>query len=261
MKNPTMNGLLVLAAAVLTSVGPRDATATPCKADGEICRTNRSCCGSRGNDGVCVKSSNQRFGLCCTRIGQDTNCDRRDDDCDGVADDGYVATPTTCGVGTCASTGDLVCESGALRDTCNVGATDGSSCSDESVCTVADVCSAGECTGTRIPSCCDTDQDCTAPDTCGGGGTPNVCGCVPITCGAADCGEIPDGCGGTLTCPCVRCRGFCTDGNTSISTVCGRDQELLCAASGSSCFDVCEEECQEHAGVGCDSASCIPCEP
>ena len=210
---------------------------------------------------MCVKGSGERFGLCCTRTGNDTNCDGRDDDCDGAVDDGYVATPTTCGVGDCASTGSEVCESGALRDTCDASATNGSSCSDGSVCTEADTCSGGACTGTRISGCCDTDQDCTYPNTCGGDGTPNVCGCTPSTCSASDCGETPDGCGGTLTCPCSRCRGYCTDGLSSVSTVCGRDQELLCSAEAAECFDLCDRECQEHFGVGCDRASCIPCEP
>src|SRR5439155_22324153 len=54
---------------------------------------------------------------------------------------------------------------------------------------------------------------CTAPQTCGGGGIANVCGlgtpppaCTPTTCAAQgkNCGTIPDGCGGTLTC------GACT---------------------------------------------------
>ena len=40
------------------------------------------------------------------------------------------------------------------------------------------------------------------PATCGGGGVPNVCGCLPTTCAAAgeNCDVIDDGCGGTLHC-------------------------------------------------------------
>jgi hypothetical protein len=249
------SGLVALFVVVaLVPFRPGEAAAAPCKADGDTCRTSRSCCGSRGNDGVCVKGSGERFGLCCTRTGTDTNCDGRDDDCDGLADDDYVPVPTTCGSGVCASTGSRVCENGSLRDTCDASATDGTVCDDGSVCTVGDACSGGECTGSRLGGCCDTDQDCTAPNTCGGGGTPNVCGCTASTCTASDCGETPDGCGGTLTCPCSRCRGTCIDGLTFINTLCGTCEESACAA-------ICEEECLEHAGVGCDSSACQSCEP
>ena len=69
---------------------------------------------------------------------------------------------------------------------------------------------------------------CTAPQTCGGGGIANVCGlgtppsaCTPTTCAAQgkNCGTIPDGCGGTLTCG--ACTGPQTCGGGGIANVCG----------------------------------------
>ncbi len=53
--------------------------------------------------------------------------------------------------------------------------------------------------------------ECAAPETCGGAGEANRCGggeaCSPATCEelGAVCGEVPDGCGGTLRCgdPCT----------------------------------------------------------
>lgn len=42
----------------------------------------------------------------------DNNCDGVDDDCNGTADDGYVPSATTCGLGVCASTGQRICQSG-----------------------------------------------------------------------------------------------------------------------------------------------------
>lgn len=51
----------------------------------------------------------------------DGNCNGVDEDCDGIADDDYVNTPTSCGVGACSSTGELVCIDGELQDTCAAG--------------------------------------------------------------------------------------------------------------------------------------------
>ncbi len=51
----------------------------------------------------------------------DTNCNGIDEDCNGTPDDGYVPMPTSCGIGACASTGQLICSSGTLVDTCNPG--------------------------------------------------------------------------------------------------------------------------------------------
>lgn len=51
----------------------------------------------------------------------DAVCDGIDIDCDGQADEDYVAPATTCGIGVCASTGLMVCQSGATINTCTPG--------------------------------------------------------------------------------------------------------------------------------------------
>ncbi len=51
----------------------------------------------------------------------DANCNGLDDNCSGTPDDGYVVTPTNCGVGECANTGQLECQGGAEVDTCLPG--------------------------------------------------------------------------------------------------------------------------------------------
>jgi len=51
----------------------------------------------------------------------DATCEGVDDDCDGAVDEDYVTTPTTCGLGVCAATGQLACVNGAMQDTCIPG--------------------------------------------------------------------------------------------------------------------------------------------
>lgn len=51
----------------------------------------------------------------------DSNCNGIDEDCDGTADDDYVSTPTSCGIGECASLGEMVCVDGQEEDTCTAG--------------------------------------------------------------------------------------------------------------------------------------------
>ncbi|MBI4710178.1 MAG: matrixin family metalloprotease [Nitrospirae bacterium] len=51
----------------------------------------------------------------------DSNCNAIDENCSGTPDDGFVPTPTTCGLGVCASTGELICVNGAAQDNCVPG--------------------------------------------------------------------------------------------------------------------------------------------
>ena len=51
----------------------------------------------------------------------DATCNGIDDDCNGATDEDYVSTPTTCGVGACASTGVTSCVSGSVQDSCVTG--------------------------------------------------------------------------------------------------------------------------------------------
>jgi uncharacterized delta-60 repeat protein len=53
--------------------------------------------------------------------GNDDNCNGVDEDCDGNADNNYVPTPTSCGIGACSSTGQLICSNGQVSGTCNPG--------------------------------------------------------------------------------------------------------------------------------------------
>ncbi len=51
----------------------------------------------------------------------DASCDGIDQNCSGVADEGFVSGPSSCGVGTCVSTGVTSCVAGAIVDTCTPG--------------------------------------------------------------------------------------------------------------------------------------------
>jgi formylglycine-generating enzyme required for sulfatase activity len=52
----------------------------------------------------------------------DASCDGRDNDCDDEVDEDYVVTDTTCGVGACSASGQLVCQEGGVEvDTCVPG--------------------------------------------------------------------------------------------------------------------------------------------
>jgi hypothetical protein len=53
--------------------------------------------------------------------GDDSDCDGVDDNCNGLLDDNYVEEPTSCGVGVCASAGQLTCQDGSTTDTCIPG--------------------------------------------------------------------------------------------------------------------------------------------
>jgi hypothetical protein len=61
---------------------------------------------------------------------------------------------------------------------------------------------------------------CTAPETCGGGGSPNVCGCTPAVCPPNACGDLDDGCGGTVACG--TCKPPTSCGGGGVPNRCGR---------------------------------------
>ena len=77
----------------------------------------------------------------------DNNCDDIDQDCNGVNDNDYAPTPTSCGIGECAAVGNLICQAGLQTDTCTAGTP------------IAEVCDTKDNNCNGIPDDKDTDAD------------------------------------------------------------------------------------------------------
>ncbi len=126
---------------------------------------------------------------------KDATCDGIDDDCNGENDEDYLPTPTSCGVGACAATGQLVCENGQEVDTCTPGdpAPDDATCNgidddcngetDEDYVALVTNCGIGACAAEGVTSCV---------------GGQEYDSCTPGTPAPDDttCDEIDDDCDG-----------------------------------------------------------------
>ncbi len=127
--------------------------------------------------------------------GLDNDCDGLDQNCNGFADDLYVAPTTTCGTGACTQYGKAYCVDGAINDTCDPST---AGISDDDCDNVDD-----DCDGL-------TDEDFVGlPITCGkgvckadgstacqGGVVVNVCTQNPPTGDDTDCNGLDDDCSG-----------------------------------------------------------------
>jgi hypothetical protein len=191
----------------------------------------------------------------CVQTGlPDNNCDGIDDDCDGAPDDEYVTTPTTCGTGECASTGQLECQGGTEVDTCLEGTPSPELCDgldndcdssvDEDFTDLGGTCTVGvgacEETGTYICSADGSGTECSA--------TPDIPG-VEGPVGHVTCSDnVDNDCDGQTDlsdsdCTCIPtgtpesvCNGIDDDCDSSIdedyvstSTSCGVGE---CASTG-----------------------------
>lgn len=129
--------------------------------------------------------------------GDDSACNGGDEDCDGAVDEGFVAQPTSCGVGVCSASGTSACVAGSVVDSCTAGSPTG----DDSACNGSD-------------EDCDNAVDegfVSQPTSCGvgacvaNGATACVAGgvvdsCTPSTPAASDgsCNGVDDDCNGQV---------------------------------------------------------------
>ena len=89
---------------------------------GQPCRVGAGACEVLGTF-VC---SPDRLAIECDAqplppAANDATCDRADEDCNGLVDDGFVGRPTTCGRGVCAASGREICIDGVVDDGCEPG--------------------------------------------------------------------------------------------------------------------------------------------
>ena len=161
----------------------------------------------------------------CTPLnpsGLDDNCNGIDEDCDGTADNHYVPTSTQCGVGACATTGQLVCQNGAVKDTCSPNSPQGA----DDTCNNIDEDCDGLIDGNYVP----------LTTTCGKG----VCASTGTT--SCSAGVVSDSCeagspdlDSDTTCNNVDedCDGYVDEEYVPVVVPCGTGE---CVASG---FKVC----------------------
>src|SRR5579884_4088808 len=193
------------------------------------------------SDRCCAVGESCQDGACtATAVPEPSGpCPPGSRECDGVCYPGGCCTDADCGP--CLTCGaDHVCRGcdAARCQTCGGTGTCVSSC------TAGQVCQNGSCC---TPAACQPGQCGRVPDACGGpldcgncpagqclicaGGTcvqacpaPQVCHdglcCTPKTCQAGQCGRVPDGCGGTLTCDDCPPGQTCHQGSCCTPTTC-----------------------------------------
>lgn len=172
----------------------------------------------------------------------DATCDGVDDNCSGEADEDYVSSATSCGVGYCASTGQTACVQGDEIDQCVAGQAlseydttcDGvdDNCNgefDEDYAPLATQCGVGYCISTGLTSCVEGDVQ----DSCIPGNPQSE---TDRTCDGVD----------------DNCDGYVDEGYVPVATTCGVG---ACAATGvTSCVmgDVLDS-CQSRTPASSDT--------
>ena len=224
----------------LTDASDTDLVRVSCAKQGGVCA------GSLHPASLCV---NGAWLECTTAIyGQhaypavyattDTTCDAVDNDCDGLTDDEYPVTQTTCGVGRCANThGQKKCQGGGVVDTCNPLAS-----------AISETCNGADdnCNGYTDETFPTLGQGCDGPDadSCKAG----VVVCKPDGSGAV-CDEAP----GTVASE--RCDGIDNDCDGATDEGCDDDFDDWCDADMACVTGVSIPVCPNGCGDCNDTAT------
>ncbi|PIR16766.1 MAG: hypothetical protein COV46_06855, partial [Deltaproteobacteria bacterium CG11_big_fil_rev_8_21_14_0_20_49_13] len=174
----------------------------------------------------------------------DATCDRIDDDCDGVADEDYVSTSITCGIGACFATAMSACIAGVEKSACAPGAP----AKNDATCNAID----DDCNGA-------TDEDYPpTPIECGVGacmangfltcvGGNEIDNCTPGTPAPSDttCDGIDDNCNGPAD------EGFVQSAISCGVGACESEGETYCEES--SVMDSCQPKAPAAVDINCDN--------
>ncbi len=202
----------------------------------------------------------------------DTTCDGVDDDCSGAADEDYVTTPTSCGVGACAATGTTSCAAGQVVDSCTPGAPapsdttcdgvddDCSGAADEDYAATQTNCGVGACAATGTTSCvagqvvdsctpgapAGSDATCDGVDDDCSGAADEDYVTTPTSCGVGACAAT-----GTTSCAAGQVVDSCTPGAPAPS-------DTTCDGVDDDCSGDADEDyaaTQTNCGVGACAAT------
>ena len=222
--------------------------------------------GACANNGTQTCVSGSLVNTCTPRAASptDATCNNFDDDCNGTRDEDFVATPTTCGVGSCGSFGSTLCSSGHIVDTClpGVPAANDATCNgrdndcngqvDEDFASTPTTCGINACTGTGATSCA-------------AGTVTNSC--LPLSNCEADCGNATDDDNDGFT----DCTDFDCDGvgacDSTVGDDCDADTdctaisggEALCLSESSTGIPggFCSQTCTAVPGACPESSQCL----
>ena len=191
-----------------------------------------------------------------TPSASDTTCDGVDDDCNGSVDDGYVSTPTSCGIGDCLRAGSTSCAGGAIVDSCVPGAP----AANDASCDGQD----NNCNGL-------IDEDFSDPTvtTCGVGACAstgsNICmngsivnSCTPGTPAPVDaqCNGIDDNCNGQVDEVACDNNDPCDGVESCNANVCQPGVPPVIDDGNPCTADSCDSMGVHHAPVTTDTVSC-----